>query len=107
MVDPMHIWRDNEKSHPLVDTTGKPDVSVVEHARRVQKDLKDDDGDGIYSQKNDGRHLNTHGENDFNGMETDSGSDIKIKVRMVYPVKTPKGGDEMKHGMLKVDNEIK
>jgi len=39
-------------------------------------------------------------------METDAGRNIKIKVCMVHPMKTPKSRNEVKHGMLKVDDKI-
>ena len=39
-------------------------------------------------------------------METDSCGDIKIEIGMVNAMEAPKGWDEMKHGMLKVDDEI-
>ena len=39
-------------------------------------------------------------------METVSGSDINIEVRMMHPVETPEYRDEVKEHMLKVNDKI-
>jgi hypothetical protein len=105
-MDTMHFGRHNQESHQPVDPSGESDIAVVEQAGGVEKYLKDDDRNGIQSQKGHGGHLDSHGQKDFYGMEADAGCDIEIEIGMVNAMETPESGDEVKHGMLKIDDEI-
>jgi hypothetical protein len=79
---------------------------MVEHAGGVEEHLENDHGDGRNSKKSDRPHFYTHGEKDLYGVETDSCGDIEIKICMVNAMEAPKNWDKVKHGMLKVDDEI-
>jgi len=79
---------------------------MVEHAGGVEEHLENDHGDGRNSKKSDRPHFYTHGEKDLYGVETDSCGDIEIEICMVNAMEAPKNWDEVKHGMLKVDDEI-
>jgi len=106
VVHPVHLRCHYEKPEDAVYGQRETDVPVVEHAGGIEKYFKQDDRDGGSSKEDDRSHLDTHGKDNLNGMETDSCCDIKVEVRVMYPMETPKGRNEMEHGMLNVNDEI-
>ena len=106
MMYPMHVRRDHKESQYPINSDRQPDIAMVEHAGGIKKHLEEDHRYGRSPQHMHSGHLNAHGQEYLDGMETNPGSDIKIEIGMVYPVETPKGRNGMKHGMLKIDDEI-
>ena len=104
MVDTVHLRRDHQESQNPIDSTRQSDIAVIEHAGGIQEHLKQDDSYGRNPQNHNSRHLNPHGQKDFNRMKSNPGGDIKIKVCVVHPVEAPESRDSMKHGVLEVDN---
>ena len=104
MMYPVHLWRDYQESQNPIDSTRQSDIAMVEHAGGIQEHLKQDDSYGRNPQNHNSRHLNPHGQKDFNRMKSNPGGDIKIEVCMVNPVEAPESRDGMKHGVLEVDN---
>jgi hypothetical protein len=79
---------------------------VIEDACRIKDDFKNNHGYGGRPQDENSRHLDSHGEKDFDWMKSDSSSHIEVEIRMMDPVKPPEKRKEMKEGMLKVNDKI-
>jgi hypothetical protein len=106
VVDTVHLGRDHEKPENAVDRNGKPHISMIEHARGIEKDLEENNREDRRTNEDDSHHLNTHGEKDLNRMKSDSCGDIEVQIGMMNPVKSPEQRNEMEHYMLKVYDKI-
>src|SRR3990172_1950125 len=106
VVHAVHLRRNHEQPQHTINAVRQADVAVVEHAGRIEQNLKEDDRGGGCSQQKHCGHLDSHGQKNLHRVKTDTGSHVKIKIRVVNPVETPAKRHCMKHEMLQVNNEI-
>ena len=62
---------------------------MIEHRRGIKQYLKDHDRDHRWPQYHNGRELDQHGEDDFNGMKARAGSDIKVEIGVMHAMQAP------------------
>jgi hypothetical protein len=79
---------------------------VVEHGHPVEEDLEHYHREGRSAEQNNGRKLDTHGNNNLYGMEADAGGQVVIEIRMMHHVEAPEGRNCVEHDVLKIDDEI-
>jgi len=102
----VHLRSDHEQPQHPICAARQVDVAVVEHARRIEKNIKEDDRGGGCTQQNYCGHLDPHGQKNLHRVKPDTGGHIKIKIRVVNPVESPEKRHYMKQGVLQVNNEI-
>src|SRR5512136_1099018 len=107
MMHSMHVGRHHDEAKDAVDRLWNMDVAVVEHGGGVESHLEDEHGEGRGSEGCDGHELDAHGENDLDGMEAHSRGHVKIEVRVVDHVYSPKDRNGMVKHMLQVYRKIK
>jgi len=86
MVYAMHIGRHNEQPKHTIHSRRHPDIAMVEHARGVEQDLEDQDGDRRRPQQDDGCRLDAHGKQDFDRVEPQAGGHVEIQVGVMHHV---------------------
>ena len=107
MMHPMHFRRNYEETQYLINQLRQTHVAVIEKACSIQENLEKN-----HSQRGDPQNKNScdlyaHGNKNFQGVKTNSGCCIEIKIHMVYHGQTPKDGEREEHGMLQIDDKIK
>ncbi len=106
MMHPVHVRGDDEQAQHPIDAFGDPDVRVIEHGRRVQKNLENQYRDGGRPKGGDDGQLDPHRQEDFDRVEPKACGYVKAEVGMVHPVQPPKRRHGMKQHMLEIDREI-
>jgi hypothetical protein len=106
MVDAVHLRRDHEESQNLIESLRQLDIAMVEHAGRIEEHFKEDYGYSRGPQNYYGCHLNAHGQEYLERVETNPGGDIEIEVCMVHSMEAPEKRQRVKHGVLEIDNEV-
>jgi hypothetical protein len=106
MMDAMHIRRYDDPAETAVQPFRQPDITMVEHRRRVEHDFKDQDGNGRRAEGGDDGELQAHREQNFNRVKPRARRHVEVEVRMMHAVQTPKHRYGVEQNMLQVDNEI-
>ncbi len=106
MVDAMHVWRDDDPSEDTIHWARYIDVRMVEKCGCVQNDLEKQHSNSRRPQGCYNCQFDAHGGKDFDWMEAQSRGCVKIEVRVMHPVQSPKPRYRMEHHMLKVNCEI-
>ena len=90
MMHPVHVGCHDKKPEDPIHLFGNVNVAVVEHRCGVKGHLTDEDSQGRGPERSNGRELNAHGDDDFDGVEAHSRGHIKIEIRVVNHVQSPK-----------------
>ena len=106
MMDPVHVRRHQDQPQEPVCHFRHPDVAVIELGCRIQHNLEDDDRHCRRPDQDHCRQLDADGNDDLDGMETVTGGDVDIEVRVVHAVEAPEDREEMEQHVLKVNDEI-
>jgi hypothetical protein len=106
MMDTVHLRGHHQQAEPFVNAVRITNISMIKHGGSIQKDLKDRDGQWKRPNEKDDGHLDSHGKDNFNRMETNSRGDIVVHVGMVHHVEAPEEGNGVKHDVLKIYGKI-
>jgi len=90
MMHPVHIGCHDKKPEDPIHLFGNVNVAVVEHRCGVKGHLKDEDSQGRGPERSNGRELDAHGDDDFDGVEAHSRGHIKIEIHVMHHVQSPK-----------------
>ena len=107
MMHPVHFRGHHEKTEHSINRLRQTHVAVIEQACRIQENLKENYGQRGNPQNKNRPHLDGHGKENLQGVETNPGRCVEIEICVVHHVQAPKGWEGMKNGMLKIDDEIK
>jgi hypothetical protein len=106
MMDTVHLRGHHQQAEPFVDALRITNISMIKHGGSIQKDLKDRDGQWKGSDEKDNGHLDSHGEDDLDGMKTNPSGYIEVHIRMMDHMEAPEEGNGMKHNVLKINGEV-
>lgn len=89
MVDAVHVRGDNQPAEYSIDLFGYLDIAVVKRRRAIQNNFKDYNCLRIATDKDNAHRLIEHGDNDFQGVETQRRGRIKLDVGMMGFMQPP------------------